>query len=95
MVTIVPTYTPPPDVALSPNEYRAATSLTLTCVVVGETRTVSYEWTSSFGGYSTSESITRGQLQSQDTGTHTCTAMDDDGNTGSGSIEVIVVGKLS
>ena len=95
MVTIVPTYTPPPDVDLGPNEYRAATTLTLTCIVGGATGTVSYQWTSSFENNLITQSITRDQLRPQENGTHTCTATDGDGDTGSGSIEVIVVGELS
>ena len=97
MVTIVPTYTPPPDVDLGPNEYRAATTLTLTCMVEGASRTVSYQWMTSFEGDEdlTTPSITRDQLRPQENGTHTCTATDGDGVTGSGSIEVIVVGELS
>ena len=64
-------------------------------MVEGATGTVSYEWTSSFGGDLTAQSITRGQLRSQETGNHTCTVNDDGGNTGMASIEVIVVGELS
>ena len=94
-VTIIVTYTPPPDVVdLGPNEYRAATTLNLTCVVEGATGTVSYKWMTSFNDNDI-QSITRNILRPADTRTHTCTATDDDGNeTGSGSIDVIVVGKL-
>ena len=89
------TYTPPPDVVdLGLNEYRAASRLNLACVVEGATGTVSYEWTTSFNDNAI-QSITRDILRPEDTRTHTCTVTDDDGGeTGSGSTEVTVVGKL-
>ena len=93
----MPTYTPPPDVVdLGPNEYRAASLLSLTCMVEGATGTVSYDWTSTLPAVDgMPQTRTRNILRPADTGMHTCTATDDDsGETGMASIEVIVVGEL-
>ena len=96
-VTIIPAYMAPSDVDLGPYEYRAASTLTLTCMVqeaaIGN---VVYTWTStsssSLADSKTGQSVFRNQLQSRDTGTHTCTATDGRGNTGNHSIEIRVVG---
>ena len=95
-VTVEVTYTAPPDVMdLGENEYRAASALTLTCMVEGASGTVTYDWTTSFKN-NDRQSITRKVLRPADTGTHTCTATDEDGGeTGMASVEVIVVGKLT
>ena len=87
------TYMQPPDVDLGENEYRAASKLTLSCMVEGASGTVTYDWMTSFNNPNM-QSITRNILRPADTGTHTCTATDDNGNTGSASTVVNIVGKL-
>ena len=99
-VTIDVDYTPPPDFVGGPNDYRAASKVTLTCQVirgVGWT----FQWSSTCTGPSsdcfvpgqTTQAITRGNLRSTDSGNHTCTATRDIGNTGSATIEMNVVGE--
>ena len=93
-VTIVPIYTPPPDVIdLGENEYRAASRLTLTCMVEGATGMVGYSWMTSFNN-DDMQTITRVVLRPADTGNHTCTATDSGGEIGMDSIQVTVVGEL-
>ena len=93
-------YTAPADAVLGMNEYRAASEVTLSCVVTGGF-SVSYQWTSTC-----SDCFVRGTesfvatpflypLRSIDSGNHTCTATDNRGWTASDTIEMRVVGKLS
>ena len=87
------TYIQPPGVDLSENEYRAASKLTLTCMVEGASGTVTYVWMTSFNNPNM-QSITRDILRPADTRTHTCTATDENSNTGSASTVVRIVGKF-
>ena len=81
-VSITISYTPPdqyPD--YSPPNYRAASSVTLTCVVSGAVgSSISYRWSSTcrscFTSGSSSRSITTTFLRSRDAGVHTCTVTD-------------------
>ena len=94
-------YTPPPGVVLGPNEYRAASGrVIVTCTVMGASGPVSYQWSSTCRDCpfteSTKQSIIRAAVHSGDTGSHTCTAMANEGNgtvPGSGTIVFNVVGK--
>ena len=87
-------YTPPPDFNGGPNDYRAASSVTLTCDVSGNSW-----WSSTCTGPSsncfvpgkTTETISRLVLRSTDSGTHTCTSTRGIGNTA--TIEMNVVGE--
>ena len=97
-VTTEISYTPPdqyPD--YEPPNYRAASSVSLRCVAVGATGSVSYRWSSTcsscFASSSSSSSISESFLRSRDIGVHTCTATDSSGNTGSVSTEMNIVGK--
>ena len=98
-VSIKVIYNPPVDFTyLSPPYYRPATSVTLTCQVYGYTASITYSWTStgsgSFASSSTSQSVTKTILTSTDRGIHTCTVTDSDGNTGSNSTEMQLIGKV-
>ena len=86
-------YTPLPGAVLGPNEYRAASNLFLTCQVEGATGTVNYTWDTTMPQGSGAHRFTY-VLSSANTGTHTCTAMDENGSMGSDSVEVNVVGKF-
>ena len=95
----VPDYSQaPPDFIGGPNDYRACSTVFLTCQVVGETGTEKYLWTSTCtGGYfilsQTSEmTVGRAALQSIDSGMHTCTATRGE-LSGSDTIEMNVVGE--
>ena len=91
-VTIDVDYTPPPDFVGGPNDYRAASSVTLTCQVAG-----TIMWSSTCTGPSsncfvpgqTSKTIRRTVLHSTDSGMHTCNAT----RVGSATIEMNVVGE--
>ena len=97
-VSIDVDYTPPPDFVGGPNEYRAASTVFLTCQVVGGGWT--YQWSSTCTGPSrncfvpgkATETITRIVLRSTDSGNHTCTAARGIG-TGSATIGMNVVGE--
>ena len=98
-VEIEVTYDSPFDFTLpSPPYYRPATSVTLTCQVYGATGTVSYQWSSTcsgcFASSSTSQTISSSVLQSIDAGVHTCSAVDNNINTGSDSTEMKLIGML-
>ena len=99
-VTIDVTYNPPSDFDLpSPPYYRPATSVTLTCRAHHPTGSVSYQWSSTcsscFASSGSSQSISDNILQSNDAGFHTCTVVDNIGNTGSKSTEMRLIGKGS
>ena len=100
-VTIaVSDYTPPPDYVGGPNDYRAASKLTLTCQATGGSGTVMYNWTSTCTGcFINSQTfqnqiVGRSTLQSVDSSNYTCMATDSDGGgMGNATIEIIVVGE--
>ena len=79
---------------------RPATSVNLTCHVDGASGPFSYQWSStalnSFVGNtsnSNSSILRRAILTSDDAGHHTCNVSDNDGNTGSSTIEMKMEGK--
>ena len=104
-VTIAVTYTPPTDfIRTSVEDYRAASGpVTLTCQVEGATGTVTYQWTSTcthpqcfvlnsnfrINDQTLMRSFVRAGV---DDGTHTCTATDSVGSTGTDSIVMNIVG---
>ena len=97
-VTIGVDYTAPPDFVGGPNDYRVASTVTLTCQVEGGGW--AFQWSSTCTGLSsncfvqtqTTETITRTTLRSTDSGNHTCMAYRG-GMTGSDTIEMNVVGE--
>ena len=92
-------YNPPADFTLpSPPYFRPATSVVLTCYVEGASRNVSYLWSStnpnsSFVVNQTTSTVSETMLTSNDTGNHTCSVSDSDGNSGSSTIEMQLIGK--
>ena len=81
---------------LSENKYRAASGrLVLTCKVEGATGSVTYTWNSTLAEWGSNHNQrTRFILTSEDSNTtHTCTAIDSKGNSGSASTEINIVGK--
>ena len=98
-VTIKVNYNPPLDFTHpSPPYYRPATSVTLTCQVYGGTGTIRYRWSStgsgSFASNSTAQIVSKNIITSSDRGIHTCTATDDDGNTGSNNTDMQLIGEV-
>ncbi len=97
-VTIDVDYTPPADFdPPTVNDFRAGSGpATLTCQVEGATGTVSYQWTSTCSNCfarGTSPSVTGNFLRVNfDQGTHTCTATDSGGGTGSASFVMRIIG---
>ena len=96
-VTIDVDYTAPSDFVGGPNDYRAASTVTLTCQVTGGKQMVTYSWTSTcstrcFIHSKTSQTVRRITLQSIDSGTHTCTATCG-GLIESATIEMNIVGE--
>ena len=100
-VTIDVDYTPPPDFVGGPNDYRASSSVTLTCRVEGETGLETYQWSSTCTGPwshcfvhgSYYQTISRTTLRSTDSGNHTCTATNPyNGLAGTATIEMNVIG---
>ena len=100
-VTIDVDYNAPSDFVGGPNDYRAASTVTLTCRVQEATGVETYLWTSTCTGPlthcyvpgRTSHTITRTTLRSTDSGMHTCTATNPITRwTGSATIEMNVVG---
>ena len=95
-VSIMIVRTAPPDFVGGPNDYRAASGVTLTCQVAGS-GTTTYLWSSTCSsncfvpGHITPE-INRGTTRSTDSGMHTCTATRG-ALTGSATIEMNVVGE--
>ena len=94
-VTVDVGYTPPPDFVSGPNDYRAASTVTLTCQVTGVSGTVSYEWTPTLPTDEGQSNTRRyDTLSSTESGTHTCTVRESsNGLTGSATIEINVVGE--
>ena len=88
------------NVTSSDTMYYVATSLTLTCQVGLEAvEPVSYQWSSSCSGQcsvdgQTSDVVAISLLRSIDSGIHTCIVTDSVGNTGNGSLQFNVTGKL-
>ena len=81
-------------------QVNAATSLTLTCEVVGGSGAYSFLWSSNCTGScfvsgQTTQSIVRSGVMSTDSGNHSCWVMDDAGNAGGGSITITVTGMIS
>ena len=99
-VTFDVDYTAPPDFVGGPNDYRAASRLTLICQVTGGSGMISYLWTSTCtgcfinSGTMQNQAVGRSSLISTDSGTHTCTASRG-GQTGSNTIVVNVVGECT
>ena len=99
-VSISIDYDPPADFTPGPNEYRAASGpVTVTCTATGTgTGAVSYQWSSNCRSCpfqsATTSSVSRPAVHSGDTGTHTCTAIQD-GASASASIFFQVVGESS
>ena len=98
-VTIEVTYNPPFDFTLpSPPYYRPASSVSLTCLAHDATGSVSYRWSSTciscFASNSTAQTVSETILNSDSAGVHTCTATDSDGNTGSNTTNMRLIGKL-
>ena len=98
-LTINVDYTSPPDFVGGSNDYRAASTLLLTCQVTGATGTVTYLWISTCSSNcfvlgKTDQTISRITLRSSDSGTHTCTATDSVGNSGSASIMANIIGRF-
>ena len=91
-VSITIDYTPPPDAVLGENEYRAASSILLTCEVEVTEGAVTYSWVTTLGEGS-EDQIRESILGSEDTGNHTCAAIDSTGNSGTATVEINVVGK--
>ena len=97
-VTIDVDYTPPSDFVGGPNDYRATSTLTLTCQVTGGSGTVTYLWTSTCAGCFINsgtfqnQAVGRGSLQSVDSDTYTCMASRGS-DTGNATIEINVVGE--
>ena len=98
-VSISISYTPPdqyPD--YSPPNYRAASSVILTCAVSGITGSINYQWSSTcnscFASNSSLRSVSESMLRSRDGGNHTCTVTDSNGNEISTSIEMNIIGML-
>ena len=92
------TYNPPSDFTLpSPPYYRPATPVSFTCHAPDATGSVTYRWSSTcsscFASSSTSQTISDSVLQSIDAGVHTCTVEDSNGNTGSNSTEMRLIGR--
>ena len=98
-VSITIVRTDPPDFVGGPNDYRAASAVSLTCQVEGS-GTTTYLWSSTCTGPSgncfvpgrTDQTLARGTLRSTDSGSHICTATRG-ALTGSATIEMNVVGE--
>ena len=82
---------------ISPQSFRAASYVTLTCQVTGAKGKFQYLWNStnpnSFVLNNRSSNLARAIITSDDAGSHTCIVMDDDNNTGSSTIEMNIEGE--
>ena len=102
-VRINASYNPPSSFSFAPPSYRAASALTLSCLVQGldsSSEIVTYRWSSTCSGNcftqradTVTATVSTPYLHSYDTGIHTCTAYDLLGRTGNASITVDVVGE--
>ena len=81
----------------SPPYFSPAASVNLTCHVEGASGPFSYKWSStglsSFVVKNSSSILRRAILTSDDAGNHTCNVIDDEGNTGSSTIEMKMKGE--
>ena len=98
-VSIDVTYNSPLDLNYpTPPYYRPSTKVTLTCRAADTVGSVTYRWSSTcsscFASRSSAQSISKSILTASDAGVHTCTATDSDGNTGSNSTEMQLIGML-
>ena len=98
-VSIEVSYSAPEDFSLQAPYYRAASALTLSCVVAEDNGGLFYQWTSTCQGScfvqgASSQRVSTHALHSRDSGVHTCTVYDGLGCTGNASITVHVSGKL-
>ena len=99
-VTIDVSYSKPADFSMDPPNYRAGTSITLTCRVEGVTEGLTYSWSSTcahncFVRGRTTQNVTRHGLRSVDSGTHMCNATDALGRKGTATIVMNVIGKVN
>jgi len=83
---------------MDPPNYRAGSSITLTCRVEGVGQGLTYLWSSNythncFVKGRTTQNVTRNGLYSVDSGTHMCNVTDALGCSGNASIEMNVMGK--
>ena len=97
-VTIDVSYSNPSDFSLDPPNYRAGSSVTLTCRVAGAGQGLTYLWSSTctyncFVKGRTTQNVTRNGLYSVDSGTHSCNVTDALGHSGNASIDMIIMGK--
>ena len=89
---------PPGFIPANSTEYRAASGpQVVTCTATGGTGSISYQWSSTCSGCpfrsSTDATISRTAVHSRDIGTHTCTATDTAGRTGSTGVVFNIVGE--
>ena len=99
-VTIDVSYSKLSDFSVDPPNYRAGTSITLTCKVEGVTDGLNYTWSSTcahncFVRGRTTQSVTRHGLRSVDSGTHTCNAEDVWGHSGTATVVMNVTGTVA
>ena len=97
-VSISVDYTPPSSFDRPAPYYRAASAISLTCETNGVTGAF-YTWTSNCTGNcftvgQSSKTVSTHYLESTDTGLHTCTVFGFNGETGTGSVSINVVGEL-
>ena len=97
-VTIDVSYTKPSDFSMDPPNYRAGSSITLTCRVEGVTDGLTYSWSSTcahncFVRGMTTQNVTRHGLRSTDSGSHTCSVTDTLARRGTAIIVMNVTGK--
>ena len=96
-VTINVSYSKLSDFSMDPPNYRAGSSITLTCRVEGVTDGLTYSWSSTcthscFVRGMTTQNVTRHGLRSVDSGTHMCNVTDAVGRKGSATIAMNVTG---
>ena len=96
-VSITVTYTPPSTFDRTAPYYRAGSPLSLTCEAVG-VQGAFYGWTSNCTGScfvigQSTKTILTSYLESVDSGVHTCTVFGVNGETGSDSVTIKVVGE--
>ena len=93
-MTINITYDPPAD--FNHSYYKTNTFVTLTCRVHKARGPVTYKWSStgpmSLAANSSLQTLSK-VLRPYDTGNHTCTVQDVNGNTGSNATEMHVKGE--
>ena len=97
-VSISVSYTSPSGFDRSAPYYRAASPLSLTCTA-SNVMGAFYSWSSNCTGNcftlgQSTQTVSTRYLKSTDTGLHTCTVYGINGETGSASVAVKVVGEL-